>query len=79
MEYNLDMQIKDLTDKIAKSSKDDNLFYERGKLYWKTGKRAEAITDFNAAILINPHSPATDYLNMVNEIMDFYNTDLYNP
>lgn len=79
MEYNLDMQIKDLTDKIAKSSKDDNLFYERGKLYWKTGKRAEAITDFNAAILINPHSPAADYLNMVNEIMDFYNTDLYNP
>lgn len=79
MEYNLDKQIKGLTDKIAKSPKDDNLFYERGKLYWKTGKRAEAITDFNAAILINPNSPAADYLNMVNEIMDFYNTDLYNP
>lgn len=79
MELNIESEIKDLTEKIAQNPEDDELYYERGKLYWKSGKRAEAITDFNAAILINPNSPPAEYLNMVNEIMDFYNTDLYNP
>lgn len=79
MELNIESEIKDLTEKIAQYPENDALYYERGKLYWKGGKRAEAITDFNTAIANNPQSPAAEYLNMVNEIMDFYNTDLYNP
>lgn len=54
-------------------------YYSRGKLYWKAGKRGEAMTDFNAAIALDPNSPAAAYLAMANDIMDFYNTDLYNP
>ena len=51
----------------------------RGKLYWKCGRRAEAITDFNSAVALDPQSPAGAYLDMTTDIMDFYNTDLYNP
>ena len=79
MELNIESQINELTEKINKSPENDDLLYQRGKLYWKAGKRAEAITDFNSAKAINPESPAVEYLNMVNDIMDFYNTDLYNP
>lgn len=79
MELNIEAQIKLLSEKIVKSPECDELYYERGKLYWKAGRRAEAITDFNSAKTINPKSPAAEYLNMVNDIMDFYNTDIYNP
>lgn len=79
MELNIENRIKQLSEDIVKSPQDDALYYERGKLYWKAGMRAEAITDFNQAVSINADSPAADYLKMVNEILDFYNTDLYNP
>lgn len=54
-------------------------YYERGKLYWKLGDRAAAITDFNTAVSLDPSSPAVGYLRMANDILDFYNHDLYNP
>ncbi|MFG6385931.1 MAG: hypothetical protein K1V80_05615 [Muribaculaceae bacterium] len=79
MELNIENRIKQLSEEIVKSPQDDALYYERGKLYWKAGMRAEAITDFNQAVSLNAGSPAADYLKMVNEILDFYNTDLYNP
>ena len=79
MADNIEKQIEELTNLINATGRDDELYYRRGKLYWKMGKRAESLTDFNTAIAINPESPASEYLKMLNDIMDFYNTDLYNP
>lgn len=79
MNINIDLKLREYSDRIISDPSNDTAYYERGKLYWKKGMRAEAITDFNSAIAINPQSPAVDYLKMINEIMDFYNTDLYNP
>jgi len=79
MADNIEKQIEELTNFINVTNSNDDLYYQRGKLYWKIGKRAESLTDFNTAIVINPESPASGYLKMLNDIMDFYNTDFYNP
>ena len=72
-------QIEAITAKIAGSEPIADDYFCRGKLYWRLGDRASAITDFNEALTLDPDSPAKAYLRMANEILDFYNTDLYNP
>ena len=37
------------------------------------------MSDYNHAVALDPQSPAAEALKLCNEIMDFYNTDLYNP
>lgn len=54
-------------------------WYLRGRVYWKTGQRANAISDYEEAVHINPESPAKKALEMANDIMDFFNHDLMNP
>lgn len=76
---NIIKQIGKIDAEILAQPNNANLYYERGKLHWKVGSRAEAITDFNTSVSLNPLSPAKSWLEMANEIMDFYNTDLYNP
>lgn len=76
----INMSIRRLTDDINNSSTPDSaLFFERGKLFWKTGDKGAAITDFNTALSLDPASPAKAFLDMATDVMDFYNTDLYNP
>ncbi|MDO4318957.1 MAG: tetratricopeptide repeat protein [Bacteroidales bacterium] len=56
-----------------------DLYYNRGLLYWRLGKRGDAMSDYNRAVALDPASPAAQALTMAQDIMDFYNTDLYNP
>lgn len=72
-------QIADLTARIEQDGPTADLYYRRGKLGWRLGDRAAAMTDFNRALALDPTSPAAAYLAMADDIMDFYNTDLYNP
>ena len=51
----------------------------RGMKYWGMQKRSAAINDYLAAIRINPDSKAVQALKAANEILDYYNKDLYNP
>lgn len=53
--------------------------YELGRLLWKQGKKAEAITEYNKAVADDPESPAATALQMANNIMDFYDKQRYNP
>lgn len=55
------------------------LLFERGKLLWKVGRKADAMSDYAAAVQIDPSSPAATALQMARDVMDFYNRDLYNP
>lgn len=56
-----------------------DLHYRRGLLHWRLGNRGAAMSDYNAAVSLDPDSPAAEALRMTQDIMDFYNTDLYNP
>lgn len=58
---------------------DDNALTIRGMKHWSCGNRALAINDYLAAIKINPQSKSVQALKATNEILDYYNKDLYNP
>lgn len=53
--------------------------FERGRELWKQGLRAEAMTEYNTALSIDPDSPAAVALDMARNIMDFYDKQRYNP
>lgn len=71
--------INALSHHIANHGDDDVALYERGKLYWRIGDRRRAIIDYNAAVAVNPDSPARRALEMSTDIMNFFNPDLLNP
>lgn len=55
------------------------LLAEKGKLLWRIGKRAEAISAYEQGAALDPGGPASLLLAHTNEIMDFFNPDLLNP
>lgn len=64
---------------VAKYPDNDEILTERGMLHWGRNERAAAIEDYLSAIRINPESKATIALKSANEILNYYNKDLYNP
>ena len=68
-----------LTDYINANPGDDEALTTRGMRHWGAGKRSLAINDYLAAIAINPESRAREALRAATEILDYRNTDLYNP
>lgn len=74
--------VKLLTDYIAAHPDDphlDEVYTMRGMKYWGMQKRSAAINDYLAAINLNPASKAVEALKAANEILSYYNKDLYNP
>lgn len=57
----------------------DEIYFRRGKLYWRLGDRAAATSDYSKAVAINPSSPAAKALEQARDVADFFNPDLYNP
>jgi Flp pilus assembly protein TadD len=76
---NLAEALKQLNAYIAEHADDDSAYFMRGKVYWRIGQRAQAITDYERATQLNPLSPARHALNQSRDIMDFFNPDIYNP
>lgn len=77
-----DEAVKVLSDYIEShqgTSDLDEALTMRGMKYWGMQKRKEAINDYLAAIRLNPDSRAVMALKATNEILDYYNKDLYNP
>ncbi|MGI5847131.1 MAG: tetratricopeptide repeat protein [Candidatus Cryptobacteroides sp.] len=56
----------------------DRAFYLRGNAYRKKGDWQGAMNNYLQAVKLNPDSPAANALEMANEILDFYNKDMYN-
>lgn len=71
--------VKVLSDYLTTHPENDDALTLRGLKYWGMQKRAQAINDYLAAIRINPASPSVQALKVANEILDYYNKDLYNP
>ena len=68
-----------LTAYLADHADDDEALTLRGMKYWGMEKRSAAINDYLEAIRLNPESKAVQALKAANEILDYYNKDLYNP
>lgn len=58
---------------------DAQLLYLMGNAYMKQGLRKEAMNAYRKAAEINPEGPAVEVGRMIDQIMAFYNKDLYNP
>ena len=57
----------------------DEAYTMRGMKHWGLQNRSAAINDYLAAIRLNPESRAQQALKAANDILDYYNKDLYNP
>ncbi len=57
---------------------DDGLFYLLGNAWRKKGNWQLAMNNYLEAVHMNPESPAKQALEMANEILAFYNKDMYN-
>lgn len=68
-----------LGDMAASCPDRDDIFFCRGKLLWKLGRRAEATSDYIRAVAINPESPAARALEMARDVESFFNPDIFNP
>lgn len=56
----------------------DEAYYLLGNAYRKQGNWQQALNNYRYAVDINPDSPAGEARRMVNDILDFYNKDMYN-
>lgn len=54
-------------------------FYEQGNAYRKQGNWQEAINSYLKAIELDPESPAVEAKQMLDDIMNYYHKDYYNP
>lgn len=75
----IEREIAELDELIARCPDDAEAVCRRGNLHWKLGHRAEAMTDFNRSAAIDPNGPGAAAARLTNEILDFFNPDLYNP
>lgn len=71
--------LKALTGYVDAHPGDDEALTARGMQHWSMGDRASAINDYLAAIKLNPESKAKMALKATNDILDYYNKDLFNP
>ena len=56
----------------------EKIYYLRGNIYRKMSNWQQALNNYLAAIEINPGSPALQAKNMLMDILNFYNKDMYN-
>lgn len=54
-------------------------YYHKGNQYRKQGDFQHALDCYMEAIELNPESPAVEAKKMLEDILNFYNKDAYNP
>ncbi|MBQ6254926.1 MAG: tetratricopeptide repeat protein [Bacteroidales bacterium] len=62
----------------ASPTPSDRAYYLLGNAFRKRGDWQGAINNYLEAMAINPDSPARNAYAIANEILDFYNKDMYN-
>lgn len=71
--------IATITEYLKENPRDTDALTLRGMKHFGAGKRALAINDYLAALEIDPECKARLALQSANDILDYYNKDLYNP
>lgn len=54
-------------------------YYQRGNHFRRVGNYQEAMNDYLEAIDLDPNSPAVQAKEMLDDIMNYYCKDMYNP
>lgn len=54
-------------------------FYNKGNAFRKEGNWQQAINCYLEAIAIDGNSPAVEAKKMLDDILNYYNKDAYNP
>lgn len=68
-----------LLDQYIETNADaDAAWYLRGNAYRKQGDTRQALNNYLRAMELNPDSPAHQAYNMLIDILNFYNKDMYN-
>ena len=78
-ENNLEKALAYIDEWLSNHSKDDMAYYMIGLVFWNHGNWKLTIENYLKAIEINPDSPAKQAYEMVMNIINFSNPDLYNP
>mgnify|MGYP004632942785 CR=1 FL=1 len=63
---------------IAEHPQCDEAYYLRGNAYRKQQDVRQALNNYLQAIELNPDSPAVQAHNMLIDILNFYNKDMFN-
>ena len=71
--------IEALKKRVAADAGDDEAFYMLGNAYSRMSDWKHAIESYKAAIALNPDSPAVEADKKIQEILNFYCHDLFNP
>lgn len=74
----IDTAIEQLEGLIKENPSNDKLYYLLGNAYRKSGNWQMAINNYLEALDINPVSPAGEAKDMLVDILEFYNKDMYN-
>lgn len=64
---------------LATNGEEAYLLYLKGKIHLKTGDWREATHCFLHSKALDENGPAGEAIELVRNIMEFYNKDLYNP
>lgn len=56
-----------------------DIYFRRGKLYWRLNRRGEATSDYAKASDLDSESAAVKALEHARDVEAFFNPDLYNP
>lgn len=54
-------------------------YYRLGNRYRKEGNWQEALNNYITAIELDPESPAVEAKKMLDDILNYYCKDMYNP
>jgi len=54
-------------------------YYIKGNEYRRQGNWQEALNNYLEAIDLDPESPAVEAKRMIEDILNFYHKDAYNP
>ena len=77
-EGQLETAIEQLSQYIQTNSTDDEPYYLLGNAYRKQENWQLALNNYLEAIERNPESPAVQAHQMMMDILNFYNKDMYN-
>jgi len=77
-EGQLESAIEQLSQYIQLDSTDDEPYYLLGNAYRKQGNWQLALNNYLEAMERNPESPAVQAHQMMMDILNFYNKDMYN-
>lgn len=76
-------QVVEAVDNLLQSCADKKVmaqaYYLRGNAYRQQGNMRQAMNSYLEAMELEPEGPAAQAYRTIQEILDFYNHDLYNP